>query len=255
MFAARPVGNVARALLRPANYAAAFEIVRLSPQPLQFARRYLFEGGSYPTTVALRTPLGTVHPTAFTHHDMLTLNEVFCRRDYVLPRGARVVVDVGSNIGLSGLYFLTRAADVRVHLFEPDPRNVECLRQNLAPFAGRWTLSENAVADRNGPVTFGRDTWSVGRYGAIGLDSVDKIEVQCRHINDVLREVLEQDGRVDFLKIDTEGVENVTVAAIDHDLLEGITAVCFETEEPFNPWPERFTLSSSQNVCRLTRRP
>ena len=45
----------------------------------------------------------------------------------------RAVIDLGSNIGISALYFLTRNADCRVWLYEPVPRNVErCARTSPA---------------------------------------------------------------------------------------------------------------------------
>ena len=55
-----------------------------------------------------------------------------------------------------------------------------------------------------------------------------------------------------LLKIDTEGQENNTVAAIRHDLLARVGVVCFETRSPFNPAPEDFALSFSTDTARLT---
>ena len=69
---------------------------------------------------------------------MFTVNEVFCRRDYPVPPGARSVVDIGSNIGLSALFFLTRDESCRCWLYEPVPANVERLRANLRAFADRF---------------------------------------------------------------------------------------------------------------------
>lgn len=41
---------------------------------------------------------------------MMTFNEIFLRMDYFLPEDARTVLDLGSNKGISALYFLTRHA-------------------------------------------------------------------------------------------------------------------------------------------------
>lgn len=252
MLGGRPAGFVARQLLEPANYRSLWTIPRVSTQPLRFAHAYFLGGGVYPWRCSVRTPQGVVSAMTYTHHDVFTVQEIFCRGDYRLPAQARVVVDVGSNIGISALYFLTRSPAVRVHTFEPDPRNAERLRDNLAPFAGRWTLSQEAVGDREGTVSFGRE--STGRYGGIGVATAEQIEVPCRHVNDVLREVLASDGRIDFVKIDTEGLETATVAAIDRSLLAAIGCICFETRSPFNPWPERFAMSFSTDTCRLSAR-
>ena len=156
----------------------------------------------------------------------------------------------GSNIGLSALFFLTPDECVRVYAFEPDPRNVERLQNNLEPFTGRWTV-RSRLGDERGTVSFGRDR-GAGDYGAVGSPHGEQLRVRCEHINDVLRKVLETDSRIDLLKIDTEA-PNMIVGAIDRSLLGEVRNLCFETRSPLNPWPERFTLSASPSVARLTR--
>jgi hypothetical protein len=73
-------------------------------------------------------------------------------------------------------------------------------------------------------------------------------------VDDVLREVLAIEGRIDFVKIDTEGLENATVAAIDRAVLAQLGSLCYETRSPLNPWPERFAMSVRADTCRLTAR-
>ena len=67
--------------------------------------------------------------TAFSHHDLITIIECFGKLDYKAPKNLSVVIDFGSNIGISALYFLTRNEGVKVYLFEPVPRNVERLKK------------------------------------------------------------------------------------------------------------------------------
>jgi FkbM family methyltransferase len=252
MLGGRPAGFVARQIVEPANYRALVTMFRVSPQPLRFAHAYFLGGGEYPSPCPVRTPAGVVAPTVYSHHDVITVNEIFCRGDYRLPAGTQVVVDIGSNIGISALYFLTRSPTLRVDCFEPDPRNAERLRSNLTAYEGRFRLREEAVGVSDGMVSFGRE--ETGRYGGIGVVSESALEVRCRHVNEVLGEVLEREDRIDFLKIDTEGLEHDTVAAIDRALLERIATICFETREPINPWPERFAMSFSAETCRLQAR-
>src|SRR4051812_8345280 len=91
--------------------------------------RYLTNGGDYPWRPHLHTPLGVVAPELSSYHDLLTVNEVFCRHDYGDGSGVRTVVDVGANVGLAALFFLTRSPDVRVWCCEPDPVNLDRLRE------------------------------------------------------------------------------------------------------------------------------
>jgi hypothetical protein len=145
--------------------------------PVEAARRYFTGRGDYPWAPALRTPLGPVGPSLHSHHDLLTVNEIFCRRDYAAGPKVRTVVDVGSNIGISALYFLTRDPQVKVRCLEPVPRDVERLKENLAAFTGRFTVEEAAVDATGGEADFGDDPY--GRYGGIGVASERTIRARC----------------------------------------------------------------------------
>jgi FkbM family methyltransferase len=252
MLGDRSLSFVLRQTLELDNYRAVYRQRRVIAAPPDFLARYLLGHGEYPIRCEMRTPTGPVAATAYSQHDVITVNEIFCRLDYELPAGATRVIDIGSNIGISALYFLTRAPEVFCHLFEPDPRNLERLRANLAPFEGRFAVTAAAVADRSGRARFGREP--SGRYGGLDLQLAGEIEVDCLHINDVLRDALADGGEIDLLKIDTEGMENRTVQAIDRDLLERIHVICFETRTPVNPAPERFELHFATDTARLVNR-
>jgi FkbM family methyltransferase len=219
---------VAREVLEPHNYLAMLRMARCLVRPADGLRRYLFGRGAYPYACGVRTPAGVVSPILYSHHDMWTLSEVFCREDYAVGADAQAVVDVGSNIGISALYFLTRNPTLRVWLYEPVPRNVDRLRWNLAAFAGRWEVHEVAVAKGSGKVSFGIE--ESGRYGGIGVPTEHSIEVDCLGVNDVLEHVLATVPVVDVLKVDTEGTELDIVRAIRPELLRRIRALYLEVE-------------------------
>jgi FkbM family methyltransferase len=236
----------------PRNYVALVRMLRLCERPLDVARRYFVGGGDYPYSCGVRTPVGVVRPTLHSHHDVWTLSEVFCREDYKAGPELEVAVDIGSNIGLSALYFLTRNEMSRCYLHEPDPRNVARLRANLARFEGRWFLEDAAVGPEAGVVAFGRE--ATGRYGAVGAQTDDVFNVRCLAINDVLGTVLDAHDEIDVLKIDTEGLEAATVAAIRPELLERIAIVYFESST-FAPFHEdRFESLFANETMTLRRR-
>ncbi len=165
-------------------------------------------------------------PKIYSYHDMLTVNEVFCREDYRTRNKCKVIVDIGSNIGISALYFLTRNKDSKCYLFEPVPENVEKLKENLKLFEGRYCLEQKAVADKGGELSFGIE--ATGRYGGLNQETGKSIMVQCLNINDVLNEILNKEQSIDMLKFDTEGSEISTIKSINPDFLNRIKHIYFE---------------------------
>jgi FkbM family methyltransferase len=252
MLGGRSWALVRSEITQRSNYVALGRMLRRSRRPLSTARRYFLGGGSYPWRVELRTPTGTVAPVLHSHHDVWTVNEVFFREDYPARPDLGVVVDVGSNIGISALWFLSRNAIARCHLYEPVPANLRRLRENLSGLEDRYELHETAVSDRSGTVSFGVE--ATGRYGGIGVAGEDAIEVPSLEINQVLESVLEREGRIDVLKLDIEGLEVATARAIRPELLERIGAIYLETEEPVSLHPERFEAEFANQTLRLRRR-
>ena len=246
----RPWSMLLHEIRQVPNYQALARTMTAYPRPVEAARRYFLQGGSYPCPWPIRTPAGIVSPTLYSPHDMLTVNEIFCRHDYPAGPDTQVVVDLGSNIGLSALWFLTRDPGVRCYLYEPVPRNVERLLANLRGLEDRYQLEQVAVADRAGSVSFGVET--SGRYGGIGLELEENITVQCRDVNDVLTEVLERESRIDILKVDTEGLEVATVTSIQPELLDRIRAIYLETEKPVDLHADRFHNRYANMTLQLT---
>ena len=246
----RPLGFVAREAVRPSNWRALARVPRCYPHPGECAWRYFSGRGAYPYRCELRTPSGKVTPTLFSHHDMITVNEIFCRRDYSAGPELEVAVDIGSNIGISALYFLTRSPRARVWLHEPVPTNVERLRSNLSEFEGRWRLDEAAVAERNGQADFAIEP--SGRYGGLRAEHAESIQVRVRHIDSVLAEVLERERRIDVLKIDTEGTEARTLSSASPELLSRVGTIFAEDFGGEFGELHGFDATRRANVLRLT---
>ncbi len=175
-------------LLSRHNWRGLAGMLRTADAPLAVMFRYYLKVGNYPYTIGLYTPLGPVAITLYDWEDLVTVHEVFFREDYAIGRGVRTIVDFGSNIGVSAIYFLTRNPGVKVYAYEPVPRNKCRLERNLAPFAGRVELIDCAVGTEEGTVTFGIER--SGRYGGIlRQDEADAgrrpfeayIQVPCRY--------------------------------------------------------------------------
>jgi FkbM family methyltransferase len=248
----RSLARVVRAPFGRHHWIAAINMARIYDQPIDAARRYVFALGSYPHTFRLRTPMGPVSAKAWSFHDVMTINEIFCRRDYWIDPRDRVVVDFGSNIGLSALYFLTHAPRSFVYCHEPLPRNCERLAKTLEDFADRYRLSASAVASYAGKVNFGYET--TGRYGGIGLGFPRQIEIDCLRAQDVIAAVLRDHGKIDLLKIDIEGLERDVLLSLPRAQLERIEKIYAETSFDAPPLTETHSMRQYGTVAQFERR-
>jgi len=225
---------------------------KLYPKFWDNLRRYLTGRGQYPYKIDINTPIGIISPTLYSSHDLLTVNEIFCRKDYIADEKIAIILDLGSNIGISALYFLTRNRDSKCYLYEPDRRNVEKLKENMIGFESRYTIIEKAVSYESGKVEFGIE--STGRYGGIGVKTGHMITVECLNVNDVISEILDKEGVIDVLKIDTEGVEIETVEAIDSKYANKIRKIYLEAHPDHALQSDLFLQEQYGSVCRLTNR-
>jgi hypothetical protein len=96
----RDFGTVTKALFEQRHYHAARNMLRLYDRPVDMCRCYLTRTRDYPFTARVRTPMGWLDVELYSPDDVRTINEIFCREDYLADRGDTVVVDFGSNIGV-----------------------------------------------------------------------------------------------------------------------------------------------------------
>lgn len=255
----RSFNLIIRNVVQPRNYAALARVGWVYERPFAGISRYFFGGGRYPYSMRVRTPTG-LHPvTLFGSQDAITMYEIFCREDYRCPSPPRVVVDLGANIGISALYFLTRSRAVYCELYEPDPRNLPKLLHNLRGYSGRFVIHETAVADREGVLPFRREP--TGRYGRLETDSwvwnnpagmdTEIINVRVEHVNTVLDQAISRHGVIDLLKIDTEGSELATLLAIEPTLRANVRCIIIECFE-HNVKLDGFSASSSCDTITFT---
>jgi FkbM family methyltransferase len=115
------------------------------------------------------------------------------------------IVDAGSNIGMSVLYFKWLYPDAVIVGFEPDKPTFEMLERNIAANRLRGVrVSNRAVLDRPGAFELHYQSHAPGFLGMAaaarpGLDARITAEAV------VLSSILDRD--VDFLKLDIEGAE------------------------------------------------
>jgi FkbM family methyltransferase len=222
----RNIWKVIFSLFQFRHYIAFYNMLRVYPTPLNILIKYIFNVGNYPFEIKIRSPLCILSPLIYNNHDLINVNCIFCRLDYYVRNDTRYAVDIGSNIGISALYFLSRNNFSRVFLYEPVPENLKKLKHNLANFQGRYELHKMAVSSESGIFDFGVE--QTGLYGGIGVETGEYIKVNCKSINEVLEDILTKVNKIDVLKIDIEGNEFETLMAINKEYFPRITTIYAE---------------------------
>ena len=134
--------------------------------------------------------------------------DIFVHRIYHFEaqRPDPLILDCGSNIGMSILYFKHVYPKARIIGFEPDPAIFPYLKENVVRNGLKDVqLVQAALAGREGTLTF----YSDGKYGSCLAQHLPgdvpegwtKCEVPCVRLRDYLTEP------VDFLKMNIEGAE------------------------------------------------
>jgi FkbM family methyltransferase len=252
MFGHRSFLMFLNSMLSKQHYIALLNMWRVYPQFFDNLRRYILCDGEYPYNIKINTKNGLLEVILHSYHDLMTVNEIFCRLDYRANSKINTVVDFGSNIGVSALYFLSQNEKSRCYLFEPDPKNIERLKKTLFGFEQRYELNEVAVSNESGIIKFGVEV--TGRYGGINIDSEKYIEVQCLDVNKVLQDILSRENLIDILKIDTEGVEIQTVESIKIDFLKRIKVIYLEAFPMNTLHQDIFVQEQYGSICQLTNR-
>ncbi|MGI8594422.1 MAG: FkbM family methyltransferase [Solirubrobacteraceae bacterium] len=251
----RAASRVLRAPLEPGHWRALAGMARVYPHADLPATLWRFAShrGRYPRMVEVRTPTGPVTVTLDSSHDLSTVNEIFARRDYAAGTNLGVAVDVGANIGIASLYFLSRNQSSRVYCVEPEHKNLARMRYTLAPYAGRWSVQEVAADVRDGEAEFFVEP--TGRYGGLVKHwKSESIRVPTRRLTTMLDEVLEREQRIDVLKVDTEGSEEELIGAIRPDQLDRIHTIYYETNDPEPMHTDRYEHRFSCQTNALIRR-
>ena len=145
--------------------------------------------------------------------------DIFINRNYFFQAQtpSPLILDCGSNIGMSIAYFKHVYPKARVIGFEPDPKIFSYLEENVRRNGlSNVRLVQAAVAGRDGPLKF----YSDGKYGSFLSekegDQVPEGWLECEVPSVRLRDYLSEP--VDFLKMNIEGAEWEVLADSEEQL-------------------------------------
>lgn len=125
------------------------------------------------------------------------------------------IIDCGSNIGVSLLYFIKKYPNCEILGFEADPSLFKILMKNLEKFNnGRIKVFNKAVWDKNEKVVFSSEGADAGRLEGLSQADMNNSKFEVNSIS--LKEYLNRN--VALLKLDIEGAEVAVLKDIENNL-------------------------------------
>jgi len=146
-----------------------------------------------------------------------------------LIRLGDVAVDVGAHIGTHTLAFASLVGpEGQVHAFEPQEAAVVLLRRNVEQNGLRnVTVSPGALGAQPGTLRYDDPVyWRTGNFGGVELGPSGKKLAQVRTL-DAARL-----GRVDFVKVDVEGMEQAVLAGAAGTIRRCLPILYVENDRP-----------------------
>jgi FkbM family methyltransferase len=204
----------------------------------------------YVTKILTRLPLRgprriVVHPPDLLHpvtvrmfpsSDDFVFDQLFVRREYapVCRREgeAKFILDLGANVGYASAIFASRYPAATILAVEPDPRNFELCRQNLAPYGDRVQTLLGAVWAKRSQLALERGNFCDGREWATRVAEATPggdATVEAWDIATLLEMAGVQEA--DLVKIDIEGSEAEVFAASTAEWLPRVRNLCIELHD------------------------
>lgn len=147
------------------------------------------------TTIFYKRPYELLH----TYKDIFG-NEIY---KFITSNSSPLIIDCGSNIGISVLYFKKLYPSSRIIAFEPDKNIFQLLKKNiLANDLKDIELNQAAVWIKNGEITFSANE-SEASHISDNKSSLNTVQVETKRLANYLSSY----DVIDFLKIDIEGAE------------------------------------------------
>jgi FkbM family methyltransferase len=237
------------------NYLAIIRFFSIHKKPLKRIVNEILSSGTYPKSLRFNTPTGTHQTRLYSPDDFSTFNLIFCRKDYLHKNKHKVILDIGSNIGISAIYWLTRNNKTIVYCYEPSSDNYQKLKKNLIQFEGRFFLYKKAVSSTSFVTYLNLD--KSGVYNTINnnqkVNFLKKEKCDVLSINNCIEDIIKKHGKIDMIKIDNEGEELKTVASIDKKFWNIINCLNVDGESVKELVPKIFHYSKVGSAQRFLK--
>lgn len=158
------------------------------------------------------TTLAGFSVSYFNERELLFLfSEIFAKGCYLFhaDNDRPLILDCGSNIGMSVLFFKTIYPRARIIAFEPDPATFEKLATNVSQNDLKDVVAHQcALSDKDGSVEFYRKDNSLLMSTVKQRSDGEEILVPARQLSSFIS------SPVDLLKMDIEGAEEAVLSEI-----------------------------------------
>ena len=167
----------------------------------------------------LRTPIGKINLLLRNRESARTIYSIFIREDYYTDRTNKNILDFGSNIGISAVYFLSRNKKNKISCFEPDPYNRYFLDRNLEQFKDRSKVNLCAIGTKD-EEKYEFNLSIDGKYSSFNKIPKNsklskKIKVEIISFDDAMNKTNFNNQFPILLKLDIEGLEKKILNNID----------------------------------------
>ncbi|MEY4385625.1 MAG: hypothetical protein RLY20_908 [Verrucomicrobiota bacterium] len=148
-----------------------------------------------------------------------TMAVVFIRREYGSARGLKTVLDIGANMGCYALYAADAGPEAKIYCYEPEQKNFEQLKQNVAhnKLEARIATINCAVAGNSGDRDLAVGDALLNSFHIIPTHARNQ-RVSCVTIREIIK--AHKLEAIDMLKMNCEGAE--------YEILESCTPEEFE---------------------------
>lgn len=180
-----------------------------------------------------------------TFHDLITIWVIFCREEYKVPKGSKVIIDAGANIGSFSIYASTGEVE-EIHAIEPFPETFSLLEQNIKANAldTKVKLNAMALADKTGTRNMDLTEGASQSRGLLEENDPEGLKVETSTLKDFLDKIGKDE--VDMLKIDIEGGEHEVFMSSTPETLQRIKYIAMEyhPKAPKQPLFDKITSSN-----------
>lgn len=155
-----------------------------------------------------------------------------------------IFIDVGANVGFYSVT-LAKLCNCKVYAFEPLPRNINILRINARLNKVHIYIYDFAVGDRSDKVKLFGNISSPGNF-SLTRNAENYAEIEMKTLDEVLGNL----DKIDVIKIDVEGAENLVLRGAQK-VLDKTEAVIIEINNESFYESHKILLSKGFKLIRI----